>query len=603
MIAPEVDWTLTLHETALVRVRAHEHRAARSPALLTLGSRRRTHRFVEVPRDEEDDAGLRATTATFELPISWLRREGIAARVRVGGVESLLDWEEIVRRGPAPPATPPPAAKEPPAWQPAVPQPGAQPPPPEQPSAQLEEPRVERWLHPRPLVSKAAADAMFARRRAPSAGHAPRPLVRGRPQPMAHPRALGATPRQADRFPPIEVDLALLEYLPYEHAAPLLAMPISLAGDVLTVAVALPSVDLSVITERTPWLEVRQVVAGYSPIVRALREVEALLDLRAVPWPPERRVVLGPAGDPAAQAAQSDAEAPSDGAGGWRPRDSRPRPPSTRRGAARLDALRTLAGVCATAPVALGLGAFAFTTVLAIVLSGRPGPEVAGMGALSALFLAAALFAVVRELVAYGRQHAECAVAGERRRLARELHDGVAQELAFIVSQASSLARNERPSGGPLRNIVMAAERAMVDARRSILTLTTNDEPPLVEAMLEQASQWAARAGLQLEIEIAEEIDTTPEVEHALLRIVQEAISNAVRHSGATKLTVSVSQRDGSVTARISDDGRGFDARRGSSLASAGFGLLSMTERAAESGGRLSLESEPGQGTVVEVAF
>ncbi len=265
--------------------------------------------------------------------------------------------------------------------------------------------------------------------------------------------------------------------------------------------------------------------------------------------------------------------------------------------------MRALAQVCATAPVAIGLGAFAFTSALAIALSGRPGPEVAGMGALSALFLAATLFAVVRELVAYGRQHAECAVEGERRRLARELHDGVAQELAFIVSQASSLARNERPSGGPLRNIVMAAERAMVDARRSILTLTTTDEPPLVEAMLEQASQWAARAGLQIEIEIAEEIETTPEVEHALLRIVQEAISNAVRHSGATKLMVSVSQRDGSVTARISDDGRGFDARRGSSQDSTGFGLVSMAERAEESGGRLRLESEPGQGTVVEVAF
>ena len=444
---------------------------------------------------------------------------------------------------------------------------------------------------------------MFARRRTAADRHAPRPLVRGRPQPMAHPRALGGTPRQADRFPPIDVDLALLEYLPYEHAAPLLAMPICLSGDVLTVAVALPSVDLSVITERTPWLEVRQVVAGYSPIVKALREVEALLDLRAVPWPPERRVVLGPAADHAAQAAQSDAEAPIDGAGERQPRGSRPRPMSSGRGAARLDALRTLAGICATPPVAIGLGAFAFTSALAITLSGRPGPEVAGLAALSALFLAATLFAVVRELIAHGREHAQCAVEDERRRLARELHDGVAQELAFIVSQASSLARNERPSGGPLRNIVMAAERAMVDARRSILTLTTTDEPPLVEAMLEQASQWAARAGLQLEIEIAEEIETTPAVEHALLRIVQEAISNAVRHSGATTLMVSVSQRDGSVTARICDDGRGFDARRGASQDGKGFGLVSMAERAEESGGRLRLESEPGQGTVVEVAF
>jgi signal transduction histidine kinase len=187
--------------------------------------------------------------------------------------------------------------------------------------------------------------------------------------------------------------------------------------------------------------------------------------------------------------------------------------------------------------------------------------------------------------------------------MARELHDGVAQELAFIVSQASSLARHERPAG-PLQSIALAGERALIDSRRAIHKLTRPDAATLHEAITEQASQWAERAGLKLEVQMPENVQTSPEMQHAILRIVQEAISNAVRHAGATRLMVSLSERDGSVTVRISDDGRGFDAGPANrEQPDRGFGLVSMAERAEAFGGQLRLESEPGGGTVVEVAF
>lgn len=186
--------------------------------------------------------------------------------------------------------------------------------------------------------------------------------------------------------------------------------------------------------------------------------------------------------------------------------------------------------------------------------------------------------------------------------MARELHDGVAQELAYIVSQASSLARNEPPAG-PLRSIALAGERALIDSRRSILTLTSPEPGTLRAALADQATQWAERAGLKLDLAVDDDVTTSPEMRHAILRIVQEAISNAVRHSGATKIMVSLSARDGAVTVRISDDGRGLGAQPHPEQMLRGFGLVSMAERAEAFGGQLRLQSEPGRGTVVEVAF
>ena len=291
---PELDWTLTQYETALVRVRIVELGGASSSAELVLMARRRRHRFLELPRPVGVvvEAGRPATTATFEVPVAMVQRQGLRARVHVGGVQAALDWGELGRLGPrpaeafAPGATPVPDA---PASAPApldlswadgggdIPEIVRDDPP-----RFADVQPARRWA-PRSLPFRAAADGASGHVRTGSALHATRGFGRGRPQPMTHPRPLGVGGLRpaADCFSPITVDRALLRFMPYEDAAPRLALPIRLRGDVLTVAVALPSVDLSVITDRSPWLTIKQEVTGYHEIVKALREVEALLGRRA----------------------------------------------------------------------------------------------------------------------------------------------------------------------------------------------------------------------------------------------------------------------------------------------------------------------------------
>jgi signal transduction histidine kinase len=188
----------------------------------------------------------------------------------------------------------------------------------------------------------------------------------------------------------------------------------------------------------------------------------------------------------------------------------------------------------------------------------------------------------------------------ERRRLAREIHDGLAQELAFIVSQSRRLARRA-PQGGPLDLLLRASETALLDARRTMFSLKTSSPRALSTAVAQRAFVIAERAGIALDVEVLDEVCVSPEVEHAILRIINEAVTNAARHGAATSVSIRVSTEGERAVVRIADDGRGFDPRLRRRRSA--FGLASMTDRARSLGGRLRLESEPGQGTVIEVAF
>jgi signal transduction histidine kinase len=188
----------------------------------------------------------------------------------------------------------------------------------------------------------------------------------------------------------------------------------------------------------------------------------------------------------------------------------------------------------------------------------------------------------------------------ERRRLAREIHDGLAQELAFIVSQSRRLARRS-PNAGALELLARAGETALMDSRRIIFTLKAPSLKALSTAVTERAFQVADRSGLAIDVEVLDQVSVTPDVEHAILRIIDEAVSNASRHAGATSVSIRIFSEEGRVVVRISDDGYGFDdsapqRRRG-------FGLVSMAERTESLGGSMELKSEPGEGTVIEVAF
>jgi signal transduction histidine kinase len=251
------------------------------------------------------------------------------------------------------------------------------------------------------------------------------------------------------------------------------------------------------------------------------------------------------------------------------------------------------------------MAAFALLTLSAL-LDWPSGDAVGSIRLLAqfviAVFVLALLASAAREQVSRREEDAALAVAEERRRLARELHDGVAQDLAFIVSQSLRMTRSF-PDEPALERIAAAAERALADSRATITGLAAPRSATLGAAVCDQAYELAERAGLLLELEVADDIDTTAEVEHAVLRIIREAISNASRHANATTVAISVSSTADGLRVRVADDGRGFDPARIATSGSGGFGLASMDERARALGGEMRLESQPGVGTVVELAL
>lgn len=192
-------------------------------------------------------------------------------------------------------------------------------------------------------------------------------------------------------------------------------------------------------------------------------------------------------------------------------------------------------------------------------------------------------------------------VARERRRLARELHDGLAQDLAFIVSQSLRIA-GRIPDEPGLAHIAAAAERALAESRRLIDELGLSRTLTLSAAIADEAQRLAERAGLKLSLQAAPEIETTAEIEHAVLRIVGEAVSNAARHARASSVFLTVTSSSDGLVVRVSDDGCGFDAARPRPVSqTSGYGLVSMAERARSIGAEMRLDSRPGIGTVVEL--
>jgi signal transduction histidine kinase len=208
----------------------------------------------------------------------------------------------------------------------------------------------------------------------------------------------------------------------------------------------------------------------------------------------------------------------------------------------------------------------------------------------------ALLAGVIDELRTRVRQRSDAAVLGERRRLARELHDGVAQELAFIRRRAGRLA--ELPDG---IEILSAAERGLEDSRRAIEALSPSSSEPLHVALQRHGARLALECDLEVQVNTRCAPDVAPEVRAELLRIVAEAVRNAANHGGARHVRVDLVGPPLSV--RVMDDGSGFVSGASSGLGVAGYGLIAMRERAEMVGGRLSLESVPGAGTLVQVVL
>jgi signal transduction histidine kinase len=202
------------------------------------------------------------------------------------------------------------------------------------------------------------------------------------------------------------------------------------------------------------------------------------------------------------------------------------------------------------------------------------------------LACAALLWAAVRE--AAGAVAARAAER-ERRRIARDLHDGVAQELAFIRRRAARLGA--QPDA---EEIAVAAERALLDSRWAIEHLGRRSDEPLEQVLARHAGVVGARTGVAVTFSASGSARAEPEVREALARILGEAVANA-RHGAATRVDVELSAQP--LRLRVVDDGAGFDAASGAP----GFGLHGMRDRAAGVGAVLHVASGPGSGTEVAV--
>jgi signal transduction histidine kinase len=194
-------------------------------------------------------------------------------------------------------------------------------------------------------------------------------------------------------------------------------------------------------------------------------------------------------------------------------------------------------------------------------------------------------------------------ILAERGRIARELHDTLIQGFSGITMAMQALAwrlpsSSERKT---LEAIVADASDAMRDARRSLAGLRRRDLPSgLAAAVADTARQLTEDKDLRLRLNLNDCRWTLPsDVEYNLLRIAQEAVANAVRHSGARTLQVTLDGTTERLQLSVKDDGQGFDEDRSPPLGH--YGLIGMKERAAQIGADFRVTSTRGRGTTVVV--
>ena len=203
----------------------------------------------------------------------------------------------------------------------------------------------------------------------------------------------------------------------------------------------------------------------------------------------------------------------------------------------------------------------------------------------------------MREISSYWHTQSEAAVLEERQRIARDLHDGLAQELAYLARHLDSVGgeRGEE-TRGLLRR---AVARAQLESRRVVSTLATPGVEPVEMALAKAAAEVAERFDIGVQLGLALGVEVSPARKDAIVRIACEAVANAARHSGAGQVSLKL-ERDGSrVRLRVSDRGRGFDP----AVPCGGFGLVAMRQRARSVGGELRISSSPGQGSEVEAVL
>lgn len=198
------------------------------------------------------------------------------------------------------------------------------------------------------------------------------------------------------------------------------------------------------------------------------------------------------------------------------------------------------------------------------------------------------------------------AIAEERTRIGREMHDGMAQVLAYVNTKAQAIeqylksGKNDEATR-QLDQLAAAAREAYTDVREGILAMRSQPtgDRSLSEVLRQYFAQWQASSGIAGEITLDEPLTVPPRVELQLLRVIQEALANVRKHSKANRVRVAVRRHSAGLETVVEDDGVGFDPESVARAELPRFGLSIMRERAESVGGRLDIESRIGQGTRV----
>jgi NarL family two-component system sensor histidine kinase YdfH len=215
------------------------------------------------------------------------------------------------------------------------------------------------------------------------------------------------------------------------------------------------------------------------------------------------------------------------------------------------------------------------------------------------------LDAAHRQLTEYAAQVEDLTLANERQRMARELHDTLAQGLAGLVLQLeaidSHLSRGNTTKAQTITQQAMDRARStLADARRAIDDLRSSDlvEIDLETAVRAEADRFTGASGIPCELAIALPPAVPADVSECARRVVTEALTNIARYAQARRASVALRPIDEALIIEVRDDGVGFDPAQ---IGAGHYGLIGLRERVRLIGGTLNIESAPGQGTTLKV--
>jgi signal transduction histidine kinase len=211
-------------------------------------------------------------------------------------------------------------------------------------------------------------------------------------------------------------------------------------------------------------------------------------------------------------------------------------------------------------------------------------------------------------LTQYASTLEQLSTSRERNRLALELHDTLAHTLSGLSVQLETVKAYwdvDRPAARSILEKSLAATHSgLEETRRALKALRASplDDLGLILALRNMAENAASRAGVVLNMpETINLPPLTPDVEHCIYRIAQEAINNIVKHASAKNITIKLGFADGTATLIISDDGTGFDINSIDNTSH--FGLAGVRERAQMAGGEVDIISKPGEGTTIKLTI